>query len=137
MNCLDRLLMDTVQVQCTLQNVKPFLGVFPSNLLPHSISQSGSVIINADPHTERGSHWLAIHFEPTSSSAYYFDSYGIFPIIPTIQEFLKLNCTVWDYNATQPYGLTSTVCGQYCCLFALYMDRGYTRNNSSDFSMLT
>ena len=87
--------MDTVEIQCTLQNVKSFIGVFPSDLLPNSISRSGSVIINTDPHTERGSHWLAIHFETRSSRAYYFDSYGIFPIIPTILDFLKRNCTVW------------------------------------------
>jgi len=73
-----------VHILCTLQNVKSFLGVFPSDLLPHSIARSGTVIINADPHTEKGSHWLAIHFEPKASSAYYFDSYDISPLIPTI-----------------------------------------------------
>ena len=115
----DFFLMDTVQIECILQNVKSFIGVFPSDFLPHSISRSGSFIINADPLTERGSHWLAIHFEPRSSSAYYFDSYGIFLIIPTMQAFLKRNCTVWDYKATRLQVLMSTVCGQYCCLFAL------------------
>ena len=35
-------------------------------------------------------------------------------------------CSVWDYNSVQLQGLTSSVCGKYCCLFALYMDRGYT-----------
>jgi len=89
-------------------------------------TQSGTVIINADPHTEGGSHWLAIHFEPRSSTAYYFDSYGFLPFIRTIHAFLRRNCTVWDYNTVQLQGLTSTVCGQYCCMFALYMDRGYT-----------
>ena len=119
--------MDTFQIQCTLQNVKSFLGVFPSDLLPpKSISRSGTVIINADPHTERGSHWLAIHLEPRSSSAYYFDSYGLFPFVPAIRSFLRRNCTVCDYNVTRLQGLISTVCGHYCCLFALYTDRGYT-----------
>ena len=116
-----------MQILCTLQNVKSFLGVFPSDLLPHSITtRSGTVIINTDPHTEGGSHWLAIHFEPKSSTAYYFDSYGILPFIPTIHAFLRRNCTVWDYNTVQLQSLTSTFCGQYCCMFALYMDRGYT-----------
>ena len=118
--------METVKIQCTLENVKSFVGVFPSDLLPKSISRSGCVIINADPHTERVSHWLAIHLEPRSSSAYFFDSYGIFPFITTIQAFLRRNCTVWDYDVTRLQGLTSAVCGHYCCLFALYIDRGYT-----------
>ena len=33
---------------------------------------------------------------------------------------------MWDFNATQLQGLTSLVCGQYCCLFALYLDQGYS-----------
>jgi len=33
---------------------------------------------------------------------------------------------MWDYNVTQLQVLISAVCGHYCCLFALYMDRGYT-----------
>ena len=45
--------MDTVQILSTLQNVKSLLGVFPSDLLPHSIARSGTVIINADPYRER------------------------------------------------------------------------------------
>jgi len=119
--------MDTVHVLCTLRNVKTFLGVFPSDLLPQSITLSGSIIINAHPHTERGSHWLAIHFEPRSSSASYFDWYSVSSFIPKIQAFLRRNCTVWDYNTVQLQGLTSTVCGLYCCLFALYKDRSCTQ----------
>jgi len=129
--------MDTLQILCTLRNVKSFLGVFPSDILPNSITPSGTVIINADPHTEKGSHWLAIHFETKASSAYYSDSYGISPIIPAKQAFVKRNCTVWVYNTVQLQGLTSTVCGQYCCLFALYMDKGYTPKQFIDFSTLT
>ena len=31
----DRLLTDTVQIICTLKNIKSFLGLYPSDLLPH------------------------------------------------------------------------------------------------------
>ena len=31
-----------------------------------------------------------------------------------------------DYKESQMQGLTSVVCGQYCCLFTLYMGRVYT-----------
>jgi hypothetical protein len=119
--------MDTMQILCTLRPVKSFLGVFPSDLLPsHSITRCGTIIINTDPHTESGSHWLAIRLEPRSSHAYYFDSYGVTPFLPSIQAFLRRNCTVYEYNAIQLQELTSIVCGKYCCLFALYVDRGYT-----------
>ena len=82
----------TTNGQRTLKNIKTVLGVYPSDLLPHSIHiQTGTVIINADPHTKEGSHWLAIHFEPKSSKAFYFDSYGQTPSDFNIQAFLRRN----------------------------------------------
>jgi len=88
--------MDTVQIICSLKNVKSFLGVYPSEMLPHSIhQQTGTVIINTDPHTREGTHWLAIHFQPKSSTAFIFDSYGQPPPSDlNILSFLKRNCTV-------------------------------------------
>jgi len=46
--------------------------------------------------------------------------------VPDILAFIKRNCTTWDYNKRQLQSLTSDVCVRYCCLFALYMDRGRT-----------
>jgi hypothetical protein len=113
-------------MSCTLHNLTTFLGVFPSDMLTHSITRTGTVIVNTDAHTQTGLHWLAIHLEPRSSTAFYFDSYGLSPHINDIQSFLRRNSTVLHYNTVQFQGPTSTVCGKYCCLFALYMDRGYT-----------
>jgi hypothetical protein len=63
--------MDTRQIICCLRDVGSFLGLFPSDLLPqHSIARSGTLIVNTDPHIESGSHWLAIHFESSSFTAY-------------------------------------------------------------------
>ena len=119
--------MDTLQILCALRDLRSFTGVFPSNLLPHSKAHACTVIINADHHTEKGSHWLAVQFLSKSSSAFYFDSYVMPPtLVPAIHEFIRRNCTVWDYNKKQQQGLTSNVCGKYCCLFALYASRGYS-----------
>jgi len=81
--------MDTVQILCTLLDVSSVLDVFPSDLLPQSITQTTTVIVNADPHTEGGSHLLGVQFGPKSSSAQYFDSYGIVPLVTSIQAFIK------------------------------------------------
>jgi hypothetical protein len=118
--------MYTNQISCTLSDVKSFLGVFPSDLLPHSITRPGTVIVNTDAHTPTGSHWLAIRLEPRSSSAFYFDSFGLSPNVPDMQIFLRRNCTVINYNTVQLQGPMSTACGKYCCLLALNTDRGYT-----------
>jgi len=118
--------MDTTQISCTLKEVRSFLGVYRSDMLPRSVMRLGTVIINADPHTEKGSHWLALHLRPKSSSAYYFDSYGIVPLVPAILAFIKRNCITWDHKRCQLQSLTSNNSGKYCCLFVLYMDRGFT-----------
>jgi len=106
------------------------LGSLPSDMLPRFVTQTGTVIINADPHTEKGSHWLAVHVLPKSSSPYFFDSYGIVPLVPGIAAFIRRNCTVWDYNRRHLQGLTCNICGKYCSLFALYMDRGFIAKQS-------
>jgi len=118
--------MDTIQISCTLKEVKSFLGVFPSDMLPRSITQPSTAIVNADTHTQSGSHWLAIRLEPRFSTLFYIDSYGLPPHIHAIETFLRRNCTVLDYNSIELQGPLSMVCGEYCCLFALYMDRGET-----------
>jgi hypothetical protein len=118
--------MDTVQIRYTLKDVISFLGVYPSYLLPRSIVQTGSVIVNTDPHTEEGSQWLAIHFQPKSSSAFHFDSYGNPASVPDIKDFIRRCCTVCHYNTVRFQGATTTLCGHYCCLFVLYTDMGYT-----------
>jgi hypothetical protein len=91
--------MNTLQILCTLRDVKSFLGIFPSDLLTRTITQPGTIIVNCDPHTEDGSHWLAINFQPNSCSGFYFDSYELRPYIPSIRSLLKRTCPVWNLNA--------------------------------------
>ena len=117
--------MDTIQISYTLKDVKSFLGVFPSDMLPRSITKPSTVIVNANVHTQSGSHWLAIRLEPRSSTAFNFDSYDLPPHIHYNETFLRRDCTVLDYNTIELQGPLSIICGEYCYLFALYTDRGY------------
>jgi len=109
--------MDTLQIQHALQNVNSFLGVHASDILPLSIVQTGTIIVNTDPHTQPGLHWQAIYFQNPhrNSNAYFFNSYGRYPVIPSIQNSIRRHCTVWQYNRTQLQGPTTTGCGEYCC----------------------
>ena len=83
--------MDTVLFQHGVQDVNYFLGVYASDLLPSSIVQTGTLIVNMDPHTEPGIHWQAIHFQNPhrSSNDYFFDSYGRYPHIFSILDFIR------------------------------------------------
>jgi len=117
--------MNIVQILCKLHNVYSFLADYPSDFLPRPITETCTFIVTADPQTEGGSHWLAIHFRPKSSSPCYFDSYGIVPFVPNILAFIKRNCTTWDHNEKQLQSLTIDVCGKYFCLFPPTWIGGY------------
>ena len=101
-HCFRRLLMlETAQILCTLKHVLSFLDVYPSDILPPLITCSATVIVNTDPHTAKGTHWLAIRLKPRSYPGYFFDSYGLPPFIPSILTFLRRVVSVYDYNSTQ------------------------------------
>jgi hypothetical protein len=119
--------MDTGQIICCLRDVGSFLGIFPSDLLPkYPFARPGTLVLNTDRHTESASHCLAIHLQPRSSIAYSLDSYGLPPLIPSIQTFINRICNVWDYNSVKLQGTNKAVCGKYCCLFALFMNKVYS-----------
>jgi hypothetical protein len=60
--------MDTRQIICCLRDVGSFLGFYASDMLPKfPITSYGTLIVNTDPHTATGSHWLAIHIQSRSS----------------------------------------------------------------------
>jgi len=46
--------------------------------------------------------------------------------LPETLEFIRCNGTTWNHTRRQLQVLTIVVYGKYCCLFALYMDRGHT-----------
>ena len=117
--------MDTLQISNALTHVASFRGVYPSDLLPKTITH-GTYVINYDKHTEQGSHWVAVHFFKTFPRGFYFDSYGLYPLLNSIQQFIKLHTITWDYNRRQLQGPTTDTCGHYACLFALFMDKGYS-----------
>ena len=126
--------MDTVQIICSLKDFKSFLGVYPSDLLPHSIhQQTGTVILNTDPHTQEGTHWLAIHFQPKSSTAFFFDSYGQPPPSDlNILSFLKRNCTVWNYNTHHGKDLQASCVVTTVAFSPCIWTRGTHRNSLCD-----
>ena len=120
--------MCTVQIIFTLRGVSSFLDVFPSVLVPQFIMlKSTTVIINADP-TQREIGLASPALPTRIFECQYFDTHGVVPLVPIIRAFIKRNCTTSEFNRRQLQSLTTDVCGKYCCLIALYMDRGYTSN---------
>ena len=119
--------MNTLQIQQVLQDVNSFLGVYASDLLPLSIVQTGTSLL-----TLTRTQSLAYTGRPYISKTLIEPQTATFSI-PTAAILLfppskiSYDVIVQSGNTTtQLQGPTTTVCGEYCCLFALYMDRGYT-----------
>jgi hypothetical protein len=110
--------MNTLHIQKILtKHVKYFQGVYPVDLLPQTLTKPAIIIVNLDKHYMPGSHWVALCFSDFGY-AEYFDSYGIPPIRLEIIAYLQCHSISWKFNRHRLQGLTSKVCGHYCCLYA-------------------
>ncbi len=96
-----------------------FIGVFPCDKLPQH--RQGCMIVNEDPSTKEGSHWVAIFLLP-NNQAEYFDSYGSTPRVQKIENYLKGYDTM--VNTKQVQSLFSTTCGQHCLYYLHNRCRG-------------
>ena len=58
-----------------------------------------------------GSHWVALFFRLWPRRIFYF--------VQSATTYLQHHSTSWIFNCQRLQGLTSNVCGHYCCLYAL------------------
>ena len=92
-----------------------FGGVFPSDMLPRRKCRFSLYVVNLDPHTKPGSHWIGIHF--ANNIAYYFDSYGNIPMNNDILSFLERNADSIMYNRVCFQSKLTKTCGHFCLYF--------------------
>jgi hypothetical protein len=105
-----------------------FKGVYACDKLPRTkVKKPTCFIINTDPSSKPGTHWVAVYF-PKKGSAEYFDSFGFRPKINSITNFINTNCTRFTYNKIQLQNIFSTVCGNYCCEYLLHRCQGKSRS---------
>lgn len=118
--------MNTIQINKVLtKHVKYFQGVYPIDLLPSTIIKPSIIIINLDKHYMPGSHWVALCISE-SGYADYFDSYGFPPFKHEIIAYLQRHSVSWKFNRHRLQGLTSNVCGHFCCLYAFHRAKGHS-----------
>ena len=118
--------MDTLQIERILKNdscaKKIFKGVYPKDQLP-TVEYPGSYVVNTDPSTSPGEHWVAMFFN-NQRSAEFFDSYGLHPIVYGLTDFLDSHASSWTYNSKTLQSLISEVCGHYTVYYILFRSRG-------------
>jgi hypothetical protein len=90
-----------------------FIGAFPSDKIPSRSHYPYSYVLNTDPSTEPGSHWVAFyHSSPTNAE--FFDSYGQAPHVYGI----NVVCTLWNQRPIQQN--ESEVCGHHCVNYVVH-----------------
>ena len=106
-----------------------WLGVFSADRLPSRITQFPRwLVVNTDPSTKPGMHWVAMYF-PDASTSKFFDSYG-FPPSFCSPHFEKLlgKFSIQKRNTNDLQILTSNVCGYYALNYVYLRNRGKTMN---------
>ena len=116
--------MNNIQINKFLtKHVKYFQGVYPIDLLPSTLTTPSVIVINLDKHYMPGSLCVAVCI---SESGY---SYVLIRTVchPTISKSWH-SCSATQspghLNCHRLQGLTSNVCGHYCCIYALNRARG-------------
>ena len=113
--------MDTTQLDQKL-TAPGFLGALPYDQIPSKPdSEVFSVILNTDPVTEPGDHWIALVYK--APYFYFCDSYGrtlrdstfTAAFSTTVKSFIGK--TMHKTNTKFLQQLTSNACGDYCVYF--------------------
>jgi hypothetical protein len=89
-------------------------------MLLSKFNRPATFVLNLDPHNKPGSHWVAVTFRD-KYSAWYFDSYGLPPVVESLEDFPRRNTAHFTYNQRQLQNISSDVCGQYVCLYTAYI----------------
>lgn len=97
-----------------------YLGVFARDQIPKSITTlPACYIINTDPSSAPGQHWLAVFHFPTHTE--FFDSYGL----PALAYSFSFPTPLLA-NTVQLQSDFSSACGYYCIAFLFSRAQGFT-----------
>lgn len=116
--------MNNIQITCCLKTnahtKNLFKGVYSSDVFANLKIDDGICVVNSDVSSQPGQHWICIYINKNTIEL--FDSSGkiLFPK-SYLQTFLNNNKNKEvKFNNQSIQNPDSDLCGQYCCLFALY-----------------
>ena len=110
------------------QTTHYFRGVFASDELPkRQLPRPSALVVNTDPSTEPGQHWVGI-FITKDGEGEYFDSYGQPPFLKSFETFFRNHSDGTRFNRQRLQGPFSTVFGQYTLFYLLHRCRGMSMN---------
>jgi hypothetical protein len=117
--------MDTNTLRKAMRKLKKLssknhaVGVYAANRLPKRFSKPAAYIVHSENSDVDVGHWIAMYISEDGKS-YYFDSYGLAPLVESHINFLHRNSKKLYINKKCYQAIDSTVCGGYCLLFLAY-----------------
>jgi hypothetical protein len=93
--------------------------VLASDQLPKKIEPPIGFIINLQPSSQRGNHWVALFIDEYKNGVY-LDSFGLPPTVKTIKKFISENCVYIEIIKKQLQQNHSNVCGKYAAVFLVH-----------------
>jgi hypothetical protein len=124
-------MLDTLEIGKILEwdkrTATSFRGVYASDELPTYAPTSSLYIINTDPSTKPGTHWVVV-FVDIKRHTDYFDSFGNLPTVQSIEHFLNKNSKVCKYWTDAVQHPLSVACGYHCIFFAVHRCMGFDMN---------
>ena len=126
--------MNTNIIENYLRKFPAFLGAFPADLhcLPIILNYPSGLIVNSDSCNFPGAHWIAIYFK-SSRKCYFFDSFGMPPILKSHRDYIYRYSEKMDYNSFTVQGPLSVTCGGHSIFFLTKMLEGYTMDSIMKF----
>lgn len=97
-------------------------GTFSIDTLPEKIRYPSCMILNNQPSTHIGEHWIAIYYFK-NKKAQFFDSFGNSPAFYNLKDYMKKTSTSYTYNKKTIQSSYSNYCGLYVVLFLFFKAR--------------
>ena len=113
--------LSTLQIDEKLKSVPGFLGAFPYDELPPKPDGDFSIIVNTEPGTQPGDHWIPIICK--NKTFYFVDSFGRDPKSQLFSDEFKetisnlMGRSKRNWNNTMVQHVFSNVCGEYAIYF--------------------
>ena len=103
-------------------------GVIMNNqFIDKMLNYDFSIIVNFQNTNQNGSHWVAVHCEPSIKTVYYMDPYGEVPNARIYKIILDKGYQIY-FNKVQFQALESQVCGWYAMYFLYYLQQSKKRD---------
>lgn len=116
--------LDIIKILGNNKNAKQsFHGVYPADMLPEIHSYPASLVINLDPSTLPGSHWVVLYFSKAGTCEY-FDSYGQEPP-KQIKKYITRYARHYTYNNLQVQDFATVSCGHMCIYYIVFRSKGF------------